>query len=71
MIKTARDAFLGDSAENPDDDAPRLIFADWLDEHGEARRAEFIRVQVELAKAEMELPTLCRRDKELDNGLSP
>jgi uncharacterized protein (TIGR02996 family) len=30
-------------------DTPRLAFADWLDEHGEADRAEFIRVQVALA----------------------
>ncbi|MBO0698740.1 MAG: TIGR02996 domain-containing protein [Zavarzinella sp.] len=29
----------------PDDDAPRLIYADWLDEHGEPERAEFIRLQ--------------------------
>jgi uncharacterized protein (TIGR02996 family) len=36
--------------ENPGDDAPRLIYADWLDEHGDAARAEFIRVQVELAR---------------------
>lgn len=35
--------------ENPDDEGPRLIYADWLDENGENGRAEFIRVQVELA----------------------
>lgn len=29
----------------PDDDAPRLIAADWLEEHGEEKRAEFIRLQ--------------------------
>jgi len=33
---------------NPDDDTPRLVFADWLDENGEAKRAAFIRAQVEL-----------------------
>ena len=31
--------------DEPFDDAPRLIFADWLDENGEPERAEFIRVQ--------------------------
>lgn len=31
----------------PDDDLPRLIYADWCDEQGETERAEFIRVQVE------------------------
>ena len=33
----------------PDDDAPRLVYADWLEEHGQPERAEFIRVQVESA----------------------
>jgi uncharacterized protein (TIGR02996 family) len=36
--------------EAPQDDAPRLVYADWLDDHGEAARAEFIRVQCALAK---------------------
>jgi uncharacterized protein (TIGR02996 family) len=31
----------------PEDDLRRLVLADWLEEHGEAERAEFIRVQVE------------------------
>jgi uncharacterized protein (TIGR02996 family) len=30
----------------PDDDAPRLVYADWLEEHGQPERAEFIRVQI-------------------------
>jgi uncharacterized protein (TIGR02996 family) len=34
---------------NPEEDAPRLIYADWLDELGDPR-GEFIRVQCELAK---------------------
>jgi uncharacterized protein (TIGR02996 family) len=34
---------------DPADDVPRLILADWLDEHREPERAEFIRVQCELA----------------------
>lgn len=42
------EAFLADIAEHPDDDGPRLIFADWLEDHGQPERAEFIRVQVEL-----------------------
>src|SRR5215468_4094431 len=33
---------------NPLDDTPRLVYADWLQEHGEEERAEFIRVQIEL-----------------------
>lgn len=34
----------------PDDDAPRLIYADWLDERGQPERAAFIRLQVERAR---------------------
>jgi uncharacterized protein (TIGR02996 family) len=33
----------------PDDDTPRLIYADWLDERGDPR-GEFIRVQIALAR---------------------
>jgi uncharacterized protein (TIGR02996 family) len=40
--------------EQPEDDAPRLIYADWLDEHGASEddraRAEFIRLQCEAAR---------------------
>jgi uncharacterized protein (TIGR02996 family) len=38
---------------HPDEDTPRLVYADWLQEYGDdadRARAEFIRVQVELAK---------------------
>lgn len=35
---------------DPDDDTVRLALADCLEEHGEADRAEFVRVQVENAK---------------------
>lgn len=31
----------------PADDTPRLVYADWLDEHDQADRAEFIRMSVE------------------------
>jgi uncharacterized protein (TIGR02996 family) len=32
---------------NPADDTPRLVYADWLQENGQAERAEFIRLQCE------------------------
>ena len=35
--------------DNPDDDTVRLVYADFLDEQGDADRAEFIRAQVALA----------------------
>ena len=34
------------------DDAVRLVYADWLDEHGRADQAELIRVQVAIARGE-------------------
>src|SRR5262249_31364018 len=45
-----RDALLDAVFAHPDDDTPRLIYADWLDEHGEGVHAEFIRRQVELVR---------------------
>lgn len=44
------DAFMAAIVENLDDDAPRLIYADWLEEQGDRDRAEFIRVQCEIAR---------------------
>lgn len=45
------DLYLQAIIENPDDDLPRLIYSDWLEERGDPR-AEFIRVQCELTKKE-------------------
>src|SRR6516162_7801674 len=45
---THSDAFLRAIADNPYDDTPRLVYADWLDEHDDPGRAEFIRLQCEL-----------------------
>src|SRR5262249_25585093 len=44
-------SFLAEIIANPEDDAPRLVFADWLDENGEADRADFIREQIRLDRA--------------------
>lgn len=44
---TGRD-FMRAICERPYDDAPRLIFADWLEEQGEDERAEYIRLAIEL-----------------------
>jgi uncharacterized protein (TIGR02996 family) len=40
-----QDAFLGPLTENPDDDATLLVYADWLEDHGEPGRAAFLRGQ--------------------------
>src|SRR5579883_2623623 len=44
------EAFLAAILADPDADGPRLVYADWLDEHGDPDRAEFIRVQIALAR---------------------
>jgi uncharacterized protein (TIGR02996 family) len=49
-VMSDRDALFQAILDAPDDDAPRLVFADWLDEQGESDRAEFIRVQCEMAR---------------------
>lgn len=41
-------SFLRAICAMPDDNAPRLIYADWLEEQGDVVQAEFIRVQCEL-----------------------
>lgn len=42
-------ALLAGIAAHPHADLPRLVFADWLEERGFALRAEFIRLQCEIA----------------------
>ncbi|VTT99706.1 Repeat-companion domain protein OS=Isosphaera pallida (strain ATCC 43644 / DSM 9630 / IS1B) GN=Isop_0537 PE=4 SV=1 [Gemmataceae bacterium] len=44
------EAFLRAIFDAPDDDTPRLVYADFLQENGEDVRAELIRVQCELAR---------------------
>jgi uncharacterized protein (TIGR02996 family) len=45
--------FLTAICARPADDTPRLVYADWLDDHGDPARAEFIRLQVELARGSL------------------
>ncbi len=62
------EAFLSAITEHPDDDLPRLVYADYLDERGDHARAEFIRVQIELARLDTDdprRPALERRENEL------
>jgi uncharacterized protein (TIGR02996 family) len=73
MFEAPELAFLRTILAYPEDDAPRLVFADWLDEHGEFARAEFIRLQIELyhATPEEDVRELQQREQELlrDNEL--
>ena len=43
------DALLRAICENPREDTPRLVFADWLEEHGHAKRAAFIRNDIAMS----------------------
>jgi uncharacterized protein (TIGR02996 family) len=64
-----RQAFLDAIVSAPEDDTPRLVFADWLDENGEPERAEFIRAQCALARLSAEdrpLAALSCRDPRRD-----
>ena len=68
---THHDAFLADICLNPDDDAPRLVYADWLEDHGDADRAHFIRVQVALARIPAGHPQARALDAEAQTRLRP
>jgi uncharacterized protein (TIGR02996 family) len=54
---------------NRDDDTPRLIYADWLDENGQSDRATFIRAQVEAARAEPFSPAARNAERRADGLL--
>jgi uncharacterized protein (TIGR02996 family) len=47
---TPDNPFLTALLADPDDDTLRLAMADWFEENGDPARAEFVRVQVELAR---------------------
>jgi uncharacterized protein (TIGR02996 family) len=60
--------FLQSIIESPDDDGPRLVYADFLEERGEPERAEFIRVQCELAllpEPDAQRPSLEAKERQL------
>jgi uncharacterized protein (TIGR02996 family) len=78
-----QDALLAAIIANPDDDTPRLMYADWLDENlpdktpspapGPSARAEFIRVQCRLAGHpfnEPDYPELLEREEDLGAWLN-
>src|SRR5262249_8885478 len=58
--------------QNPEDDAPRLVYADWLEEQGDIR-AEFLRLEVKRShskRAKVSAP-ICRRLEELQAEIDP
>jgi uncharacterized protein (TIGR02996 family) len=48
MLMSKHDSFIQAILDDPEDHALRLVYADWLEEHGDSR-AEIIRLQCELA----------------------
>lgn len=55
--------FLAAIRADLDDDSPRLIFADWLEEQGKAVRSEFIRVQCDLNRMASDDPRRADMDE--------
>lgn len=53
-----REALFARIMEDPEDDAPRLIFSDILEESGEPDRAEFIRLQIRESRTDPNDPAL-------------
>ncbi len=49
-MSSTRDSLLAAIRADMEDDLPRLVYADWLEENGHPRRASFIRKQCELAR---------------------
>jgi uncharacterized protein (TIGR02996 family) len=67
-MDAAEAALVAECHACPEADGPRLVYADWLEEHGEAERAELIRVQCArclLAEAEPAWRALAAREAEL------
>ena len=63
MFDSTCRAMLRTICENHDDDSVRLVYADYLEEHGQLERAEFIRVQVAMARGSD--PVTAAREAEL------
>jgi uncharacterized protein (TIGR02996 family) len=62
------ETFLQAIREAPEDDTPRLVYADWLDEHDQPERAEFIRAQIQITRLSphsRRRTALLRRTREL------
>jgi uncharacterized protein (TIGR02996 family) len=68
MLDPNEATFLQSIAEEGDDNTGRLVFADWLEDRGDTPRADFLRIQCELASAnlsEKRRHSLRRRERDL------
>ena len=67
-------AFLSAIGGRPADGTVRLAYADWLDEHGEPAKAEFLRITARLSEVPADDPSgaaLRERERDLRAGLPP
>jgi uncharacterized protein (TIGR02996 family) len=63
------EAFLRAIRDNPGDDGPKLVYADWLEERGDAMHAELIRLTCELNHIRRRLFVVPARIMELGRDL--
>ena len=67
---TDEDAFLAAIADAPLDDAPRLVYADWLQDRGQEAKAEYVRTVVRLLHSPEDAAAV-ERCLALADGLDP
>lgn len=56
MAKDEMPALMSGILADPEEDAPRLVFADWLEDHDEPSRAQHIRAQCRAARLAVGTP---------------
>lgn len=55
-VHPERDALMRAILANPDDDLPKLVYADWQEEHGDPLHAELIRLLLERSRISADRP---------------
>lgn len=73
-METEETHFLRAIRAEPNEDFPRLVYSDWLEENGQAERAEFIRIQCAIAAAaddDPKRPALSQRENRLWRKFGP
>jgi uncharacterized protein (TIGR02996 family) len=59
------EAFIQAIAAEPNSDATRLVYSDWLEEHGNQPAADYLRTELELAKLPLDSPEATRLRNQL------
>lgn len=63
---TEQDALYRAIVASPEDDTPRLVYADWLEENGRAEEAEFIRLDCKLSAVGLSDPKWSESEHRLE-----